>query len=262
MPGASQPPAKPDEKPDEKPESLTTTVDTVPKETETIRPNLKPNAEPVGEAAKTDPGQRPEPEAKVQETPAQPAAAVEGAEKPDDSLATRSKLNPPLRKPLLIVDDPLKKDEKRSTAKELFEPVIINVPRRDGGQRAGEPTAEGRKQDAETATPGATRRRLVEGKEVISDQQCTIDVSKNVISLLSNGGSVGVLVSVTGAGQAADISAGSSSLRDIEVRSEPEIAGLAGRRFYVIKAISDKAGIYQVNFESPCGKKEITVHVR
>ena len=41
-----------------------------------------------------------------------------------------------------------------------------------------------------------------------------------------------------------------------------EIEGITGRRFFVIKSISDRVGIFQVNFESPCGKRKVTVHVR
>lgn len=181
----------------------------------------------------------------------------------------------PERKPLIIIEDlvkPVKPAEKALKTKELFEPVIITVPRSAGPVKTKDPkTAESRAEDkeepgskqAETeVSSGSTRRRVVEGKEILSDQRCSIEVSQEVISLLSGGGSIGILVRIVGDGQMKDITASSTNFRDIDVRPEPEIEGVSGRRFYVIKSISDKVGIFQVNFESPCGKKEITVHVR
>ena len=58
------------------------------------------------------------------------------------------------------------------------------------------------------------------------------------------------------------IDARSNSIKDIEVRLEPEIAGVTGRSLYVIKSISENTGLFQVVFELPCGKKVVTVRVR
>ena len=46
------------------------------------------------------------------------------------------------------------------------------------------------------------------------------------------------------------------------VAVEPEIAGLPGRRFYILKSVSKSVGVYQVTFESACGKQKIAVRVR
>jgi hypothetical protein len=40
------------------------------------------------------------------------------------------------------------------------------------------------------------------------------------------------------------------------------IEGVTGRRFFVVKSVSERTGVFQVNFESPCGKREVEVHVR
>lgn len=186
------------------------------------------------------------------------------------------KPEPPEKKPLIVVDDPfkpeektLKTDEKAPKTKDLFEPVIISIPRGTPAQKQTEKDVSGKnespgakKPEIENEASGVTRRRLIEGKEVTSDQKCSIEVSQESIMLLSGGGSLGLLVSVTGDGAIKDITATTTSTQDIEVRPEPELEGVTGRRFYVIKSISPKPGIYQVNFESPCGKREITVHVR
>jgi tetratricopeptide (TPR) repeat protein len=164
------------------------------------------------------------------------------------AITNQEPVKPPVRverKPLIIVNDPFKPAEKAQKTKDLFEPVIIRVPSKETG----------------TST-GSTRRRVIDGKDVVSDQRCSIGVSQDNIMLLSGGGSLGLLVRIEGSGETKDVTASSSSPRDIEVRPEPEIDGVIGRRFYVIKSISEKTGVFQVNFESPCGKHEITVHVR
>lgn len=170
-------------------------------------------------------------------------------------------------KPVIIVNDPFKTGEKSTKTKDLFEPVIIKVP---GGASASKPkerTAGSERESVEvrtepSASAGRTRSRVIEGKEISSDQRCSIAVSQDNIMLLSGGGSLGLRVSIDGDGDLKDIMASSGNPRDIEVRPEPLIDGVTGRRFYVIKSISDRTGIFQVNLESPCGKREITVHVR
>ncbi len=167
------------------------------------------------------------------------------------------------KKPVIVIDDPLKADDKASRPKDLFEPVIISVPRNSSPKGApNSDPAKPTKGADEAIAAGTTRRRVIEGKEIKSDQQCSIDVSQENISLLNGGGSLGILVSIAGDGQTKDVTATSTSPDDIEVRAEPEISGISGRRFYVIKSVSANTGVYQLNFESPCGKKEISVRVR
>ena len=176
----------------------------------------------------------------------------------------------------MIVSDPLKIAEKvpdtKPESKSLFEPIVITVP--ETWKQTGKPTDAIRAEIADSSSPatkkgtsdpsgaGATRNRLVDGKEVKSNQQCSIELSDENISLLNGGGSMGILVTILGDGILKDVAASTSSPRDVEVRPEPEIEGLPGRRFYVIKSVSIRTGTFQVNFESPCGKKEITVRVK
>ncbi len=87
-------------------------------------------------------------------------------------------------------------------------------------------------------------------------------MSEESIALLNGGGSIGILVTILGDGTLKDLAASSNSSRDVEVRPEPEIEGLSGRRFFVVKSVSTRTGTFQVNFESPCGKKEISVRVK
>lgn len=168
------------------------------------------------------------------------------------------------KKTEVLVQDPLKSSGSQPISRDLFEPVIIKV-QRDPAKEASpatKPTEAAKTQTDEAALSGARRSRVIEGKEITSDQRCSIDVSPENISLLNGGGSLGVLVTITGEGTAGDVAASTTSPRDVQVKAEPEIEGLAGRRFYVIKSISTRTGVFSVNFESPCGKKEISVRIR
>ncbi len=196
---------------------------------------------------------------------------IESEKEPAEQKPATPEQKPPAsqaKRPVIVVNDPLKAEEKGGVkSRDLFEPVIISIPRSNPAKPAGgsqKPAAEadGNKKPDESVNSGATRRRVVEGKEITSDQQCSIDVNQENISILSGGGSLGVLVTIEGDGQPRQVSATSNSPRDVEVRAEPQIDGISGRRFYVIKSISSNTGVYQVNFESPCGKKEIMVRVR
>lgn len=168
------------------------------------------------------------------------------------------------RKPLVIIKDPVKSGLEPKT-RELFDPVIISV-QRDPTQKATAvketPVGGNALEKTVPDATGATRRRVIEGKDIQSDQKCSIEVSQENISLLNGGGSLGVLVTIAGDGDTRDVTATSNSPRDIEVKAEVEIDGIADRRFYVVKSVSPKVGNYLVNFESPCGKREISVRVR
>ena len=89
-----------------------------------------------------------------------------------------------------------------------------------------------------------------------------LTVSQESISLLNDGGIVGILVTVESPGEAKGLGATSSSPKDIDVKIEPEISGLTDRRFFVIKSTSSALGVYTVTFSAPCGKKDVIVTVR
>ena len=91
---------------------------------------------------------------------------------------------------------------------------------------------------------------------------CTVTVSKEDISLAADGGSIGVLVGVDGDTDPKLLAAAVSSPKDLDITRQPEIAGVSGRAFFVIKSLTNAAGTYGVIFAAPCGKKEVTVKVR
>ncbi len=131
---------------------------------------------------------------------------------------------------------------------------------------------EDKKKDnsGEEVESGLTRPRIVPDtsgkpgeKESDAKKPCLIFLSQDVVTIINNGGSLGVLVGIEeGRGDSQTIKATSSSPEDIEVVYEPEIGKVSGRAFFVIKSISSLQGLFSVTFETPCGEKEIPVKVR
>jgi tetratricopeptide (TPR) repeat protein len=91
---------------------------------------------------------------------------------------------------------------------------------------------------------------------------CQIVLSQDIVSVINNGGSMGVLVGVEKAVEGGEINAVSSSPENVQAVFEPGIGAIPGRAFFIIRSISPTLGEYKVKFETPCGEKEILVKVR
>ncbi|HEV8592705.1 MAG TPA: hypothetical protein VGQ55_11425, partial [Pyrinomonadaceae bacterium] len=141
--------------------------------------------------------------------------------------------------------------------KPLFEPIIITIP---SPTHKTEPPVE---KKADTPEVGASRPRIVEGVEVKAEEipSCTINVSEESISLINNGGTIGVLVGIDDEATLKELTAFSSSPKDIEVKYSPELGDNA-KKMYVIRSLTSATGIYQVTFAASCGKKIVTVTIR
>lgn len=114
---------------------------------------------------------------------------------------------------------------------------------------------------SETETAPMVRPRIVPGVSIAEDAvRCSIAVSQENITLMNNGGSIGLLVSFEGSD--GTIEARSSNPDDVEVRREAAIAGLSGRAYFVIRSLTDRKGIFQVLFSTSCGDKLVSVGVR
>ena len=166
--------------------------------------------------------------------------------------------------------------EKKTDEKALFDPVIINVSKAEEEKKNEKPLPEVNTEPAAKPTeinktePGATRERIVAEKKIETETNvsaeskdaCKISVSQEAISILSGGGSLGVLIGLEGKTDPGEITALSSNPGDLEVTRQIETTGVSNSAFFVIKSISQKKGEYFVRFELPCGKKEISVNVR
>lgn len=162
-----------------------------------------------------------------------------------------------------------------SGTKSIFDPVIITIPNRSPAKpKPSEPvdqTAEPTEKpvtiqedpNAQTQTPDSVRARVIDGApEPAAEPPCTINVSQSNVSLVNMVGSVAVLVGTGTDNDTKTLTARSSSPDDIEVIAEPEIEGITGRLLYLIRSKSAKTGVFQVTFQSTCGKKEVIVRVR
>lgn len=98
--------------------------------------------------------------------------------------------------------------------------------------------------------------------ETANSENCRLELGQESITILANGGKIGVLAGFQGDGELAKIAASSNSPADIEVSLDAEIGKTSNRAFFIIKSVSAKTGIFTVTFDSPCGKKEIQVKVR
>lgn len=173
----------------------------------------------------------------------------------------------------------------KSTPKPLFEPVIISVPKPETAKPQTSPSPEKEKSETlskgtvaatkteSSETSGEVRPRLTVSntssetdKAASTDEnpKCRLTVSQDSLSLLSQGGSLGILLGFQGeeTSDTSKITFTSSSPDDIQVSLEPDIGKLSNRAFYVIKSISPSKGAFTVTFDSPCGKKEVLVKVR
>jgi hypothetical protein len=131
--------------------------------------------------------------------------------------------------------------------KPLFEPIVISVP-------------EAGKQDS--AASSSDRPRVVPGVETKADiEPCTVTVSQEKVSI-PQGRSVALIVGIDGKGDAADLQGVASSPADIEVTAQPEIAGMEGKRLFMLKSVAALSGVFQVTFQTSCGRKDVVVTIK
>jgi len=187
----------------------------------------------------------------------------------EDSTSNRSQTSKP--HDLKATGVPVTTSENGS--KPLFEPVIITVPKPQAKRgltnlRAKSPDVSSTDTkpnvDDEVPTNGEARPRVIAGKDVnvVEPPACAISVSRETISILNNGGGLGILLQMDAAGDLKSVSATPDSPDDIKIELEPEIAGIKGQAFYLIRSVTTRKGEFKVRFAAPCGSKEITVVVR
>jgi tetratricopeptide (TPR) repeat protein len=237
------------------------------KKTEPATPTPEPSPTPV----ETNTSPTPTPEAlspKPEQSP-----TLEASSTPEQVKTPESSSTPAETTVAKASESPLTR-----TSKPLFDPIVISIPRpaAERTKPVSEPTPEisdaaetdkkavpetEKKDTARSDDPA--RPRIVEGKAITGELlPCEISVSQESVSIINNGGSIAMLVSIEQGEDIKQVTAESNSPSDVEVVSEPDITGVASRSMFVVKSISEKTGLYQVSFRAPCGKKVITVRVR
>ncbi|MBA3633741.1 MAG: hypothetical protein H0W58_13185 [Acidobacteria bacterium] len=250
-------------------------IETAPTPETTPTPEVQPSFE-------TTPKPTPEitPTAELITAPT-PAAKTETAPEVLPTPEIKTVTEPKLKKPKTIKNQP-SADNPDKTQKLIFEPIIITVPKTEAvitpkteekiietavnenpvSQIKSDETAAVAKADNKKTTLNKTRSRIVAENKPEEVSQCKILTSEEAVSILNSGGSLGVLVGFEDGRSVNEITAFSDSPKDLEIRFEPEIGGLSGRAFFVIKSVSATKGEFTVTFESTCGKKEVLVKVR
>lgn len=224
-------------------------------------PTPAPTAEPT--TSEPTPSSTPTPEAtpKSSETP-----ASENAEAKQKVVLT------PAPTPEIKAAESNSKTTAKPSSTPLFNPIVITVPKAETIkspklEASVEKSSETKAKDT-TATDnsGETRSRITNKQNTETSNaeptQCQIDVNQETVTIVANGGNLGVLVGYKDEGDITKITASSSSPADVDVALDPDIGRQSNRLFFVIKSTSTKTGIFTITFDSPCGKKEISVKVR
>jgi tetratricopeptide (TPR) repeat protein len=150
-----------------------------------------------------------------------------------------------------------------TSPRSLFEPVVITIPKRDASNSTGEkpdrPTLEIDRTNSADARP-----RLIEGQPVNVNEPapCTVSVSQEKVSLLSNGGEASLLIGVDAADQLRALKYVISDPLAISVAEEKDFEGIEGRALYVVRSISEATGTFRVTFYLACGRRDVEVTVR
>jgi tetratricopeptide (TPR) repeat protein len=106
-----------------------------------------------------------------------------------------------------------------------------------------------------------TRPRVVNLEDFKTEADCSLIIAQKEVTILKNGGRIGVLVGYTDPEKdLRKIKVVSESPQDISVSVEPEIA--RNQLFVVMKSISDRIGRFMVLIKSLCGTSKILVNVR
>ncbi len=152
---------------------------------------------------------------------------------------------------LSSIETPIKTDEPKEEVKPLDETETEKTPKNN---TSTEPD------DDQT---GNVRKRVIDGLKINEEvgEKCSIYASQDSVSILNDGGNLGILIGIGGV-ESKDIKITNHSPDDISVSMQPDISGAKDRGFFVIRSRSTKTGIFDVVFSGSCGSKTIPVTVR
>ncbi len=153
-------------------------------------------------------------------------------------------------------------DKKSSQDETESEPIETakNAPKRNEPLENETTTEKSNEESAKLSKNSNSNSIIAENK--IKDKTCKIISSQDSVSLLNNGGSLGLIIGYEGSRNTIKVNAKSNSPKDIKVVLEPEIRLDLNKAFYIIKSVSKNKGEFTVDFNSPCGRKRVKVEVR
>lgn len=225
-------------------------------------PTVEPKAETV-----------PAPETKTEEISSK-LTEESRSPAPGSKIRLIKKTDAAVSQTTLISETPTTTAEKPAptdSSKSLFDPVVISVPQSQMTKSSPKDEAAEKKPNTDEkaekkpTAPVNLRPRVIVTDGLSSNNSpepasCLV-VSQENISILSQGGNLGVLIGYNKDEDISKITAESGSPEDVSVTREPD-SKQSNRAFFIIKSISPKTGEIPVTFVSPCGKKEIRVTVR
>ncbi len=183
-----------------------------------------------------------------------------------------------VKKGIQPLENQIAEAKLKQTQSSGFDPIVITVPKSEVSKKPAKiedklnspvenpiDKVESNDTAAEFITKknsSGTRQRVVVEEKAEDIQPCRIVTSQENVSIINDGGSLGILVGFENGGDVRKIKSGSSNPADIEITFEPEIGALSGRAFFIVKSVSSNKGLFTAIFEAPCGRKEISVKVR
>lgn len=251
-------------------------VEAVSQVSETPTPTPSPTVEATPEAS---PSQT---EIKAETTPT-PEVKTEPSPTPivETTPTPEVKIEPTPEAKTETTPTPEIKPKSSPTQKPLFDPVVIEVGK-STAKPSPSPTptenTETEKKDAETTEkkdtetpannlvtvtdPFARPRVVNENSTENSETPSCLVASQESLSILNNGGNLGLLVGYLREGDISKITFASSSPDDVTAILDSGNGKQSNRASYIIKSISANKGVFTITFNSPCGNKTIQVKVR
>ncbi len=167
----------------------------------------------------------------------------------------------------------------------LFPPVIISIPppasskitakaeaallgvekektSEEASTTTQDPPPSPAPQSVSTATD--SRPRLIDGVPTNPEgvvKPCSLTLDQETITVQSSGIDRAVVIRRSDDGDIEGLTATSSAPQDVNIRREP-IPGVKWTALFILRSVTAKPGTFQVTFEAPCGKKEVTVKVQ
>ncbi len=226
----------------------------------------------------------PEVQAEVKESPTPeplPTPAIKPETTPEETIMESTpEIKPETKtekKPIQPLENQVAEVKLKQPQNSGFDAIIITVPKTEllkkPAKAEDKPNSSAENSADKTASNdnaefiigknlSKSRPRIVAEEKAEDIQPCRIVTSQDNVSILNDGGSLGILVGFENGGDVRKIKSESSNPADIEITFEPEIGALSGRAFFIVKSVSSNRGLFTAVFEAPCGRKEISVKVR
>lgn len=201
---------------------------------------------PIKAVSTPTPDQTPVPEPTVPSIPAKSEPTAEPTPGPTPESTPEIVADPTL--PVLPDATPTPAPRPKETS--LFPPVVITIP-------AAQKTVEGEVKP----TPAPVASKKIPDETTVAIKPCTVTSSEPSITLQKAGSELAIIIGTETDEDLSAMTAVSSSPNDVEVRRQ-EIAAIKGRALFVVRTANGKAGLYQITFSVPCGKKDVEVRVR